>query len=426
MRVQAVGTALLVLVSAAAWAEAGGHVGVASCDGSNCHGKVDREVSANVWLNEYRIWRSQDYHSRAYRTLLSEQSKEIAAKLGMPGALDEACLNCHTTNVPKAQQAPGSRFQISDGVTCEACHGAAERWIDTHDDKGTTHAQNLRNGMYPTEDPTARARLCLDCHMGSSSRFVSHRLYGAGHPRLSFELENFTANQPPHYAVDDDYRRRKGAIEGVTLWLTGQAQATRRYLDLLQSGYLKAGQWAPEFAFYDCQGCHHGLDPSDVRWRPERRAQGAAPGALRLQDHHARMLEVISEVLAPGETAGLRQQINGLLAAGQSGRDPIANAARGFSAWIDGKAAVWQKAAVSRDQIRQIRRRLVSQAASPGMVDYGTAEQGLLSIVTLTTYLGEDGQLAGAIDELFQALGNDEAFQPGRYQAAAQRLSSRF
>ncbi|MGK0321912.1 MAG: hypothetical protein ACI9JP_004111, partial [Granulosicoccus sp.] len=35
---------------------------------------------------------------------------------------------------------------------------------------------------------------------------------GAAHPRLSFELDLFTANQPAHYSVDADYMARKGTI----------------------------------------------------------------------------------------------------------------------------------------------------------------------------------------------------------------------
>jgi hypothetical protein len=401
------------------------HLGVASCDGSNCHGKADKQPNVNVWLNEYRVWRAQDYHSRAYRTLLSEQSRSIAAKLGLASASTAAeCLNCHADNVPANRRGP--KFQITDGVACEACHGGAQGWIDTHDDRNSTHERNVANGMYPSDDPSARARLCLSCHMGTVNRFLSHRLYGAGHPRLSFELENFTANQPPHYTVDDDYRRRKGDIAGVTLWLTGQLEASQRYLELLQSGNLKAGQWVPEFAFFDCQGCHHGLDPNDVRWRAERRAQGVAPGAMRLQDHHLRIAETVCDVVAPGETGELRGRINALMTAGQKGRDATVQAARALSEWLSSRGAGWRKQGINREQIRQIRRKLIQQASADTFVDYGTAEQGLLSIVTLTTYLNEESQLAGAIDTLFTALGNDENFNPGRYQAAARNVAGRF
>ena len=70
--------------------------------------------------------------------------------------------------------------------------------------------------MYPTDQPVARAQLCLSCHFGTEqNKFVTHRIMGAGHPRMSFELDTFTAIQPAHYIADKDYAERKGAPNGV-------------------------------------------------------------------------------------------------------------------------------------------------------------------------------------------------------------------
>jgi hypothetical protein len=49
-----------------------------------------------------------------------------------------------------------------------------------------THADNLKAGLYPTEEPVARARLCLSCHFGNADRFVTHRL-GRRALRIAFE-----------------------------------------------------------------------------------------------------------------------------------------------------------------------------------------------------------------------------------------------
>ena len=421
---------LLGLVLASGWAvcamaDDAKHLGVATCASSNCHGNVARQTNGNVWLNEYRIWRAHDYHSRAYNTLNSQESRSIVQKLGLKSATTaDICLDCHADNVPSEQR--GSEFQISDGVSCEACHGGAEQWIDTHDNVDVSHSDNVANGLYPTEQPAPRARLCLQCHMGAMDRFATHRILGAGHPRLSFELETFTVNQPPHFSVDEDYRRRKGETSSVGLWITGQLEAGRRYLQILQSGYFETGGWFPEFAFYDCQGCHHGLDPEDLRWYPERRQQGIEPGSLRLQDHHFRVLAVISNELTANETAELQRRVNALIAAGQSGRSAVVEAAQGLERWIDRRQAEWRGISVSNPQVRAMRKALVTQAASGREVDYGTAEQGLLSIVTLTAYLGENESLGSAIDNLFDALGNDETFRPRQYAAAARQVAGSF
>jgi hypothetical protein len=60
--------------------------------------------------------------------------------------------------------------------------------------------------MYPTEQPEVRAKLCLSCHFGTEDKFATHRIMGAGHPRISFELDTFTEIQPAHFRVDEDYK----------------------------------------------------------------------------------------------------------------------------------------------------------------------------------------------------------------------------
>ena len=215
------------------------HEGVASCASTVCHGRVNADDDATVWLNEYRVWLRQDYHSRAYRTLLTEQSQAMAAKLGLPAAhTADLCLDCHADNVPPERR--GTRFQIDDGVGCEACHGGAGDWLESHAEQGTSHADNIANGLYPTDQPGTRAALCLSCHLGTRNKFATHRIMGAGHPRLSFELETFSANQPAHYSVDADYVERKGRPDSVSMWLSGLAMNSATLLDLLASGPTRA------------------------------------------------------------------------------------------------------------------------------------------------------------------------------------------
>ena len=89
------------------------------------------------------------------------------------------CLDCHADNVAVERRAKG--FQLSDGVGCEACHGGAVNWLGQHISGAADHGANLLAGMYPSEDPVARARLCLSCHFGTADRFITHRIMGAGH-----------------------------------------------------------------------------------------------------------------------------------------------------------------------------------------------------------------------------------------------------
>ena len=409
--------ALLLAASAsAAPVDEHQHLGVASCATGVCHGKLSPQPDSNVWLNEYRIWSADDRHARAYQTLLTPESQRIAAKLGLANAQTASiCLDCHADNVPAAQR--GAKFQLSDGVGCEACHGGAERWIESHTEPDASHPANLDRGMLATEDIGVRAQVCLACHLGTRDQFATHRIMGAGHPRLSFELEAYTANQPAHYEVDDDYRARKGAPTGFDVWRAGQVESTRRFLDLIESQLFGTG--VPDFAFFDCHSCHHPMD--DLRWPEVRRRQGLEPGALRLQDQHLFMLTAMAGVLAPGERQRLGELQVAMLRAGQTSVAAVRAAAAELKGWLDQRA--WTSAPVSREQAAAIRSAIAQAGARGDLADYAAAEQAFLGIESLSFYLGDADRLQSALDALFSAVESDRDFDPRKARAAMERLS---
>jgi hypothetical protein len=426
--VNALRTALPILWLAASAAAAGAeipddvHLGVASCATSVCHGKLSPQEDEPVWLNEYRIWTADDRHSKAYRTLLSDESKRIARNLGLPSAhTADVCLDCHADNVPAEKRGP--KFQLSDGVGCEACHGGSERWIESHAEEGATHADNLAAGMYPSEQPGERARLCLDCHLGAVDQFATHDILGAGHPRLAFELEAFTANQPAHYEVDADYRARKGEIPGFNLWLTGQLDGARRYLELLRSGRLAGTSMYPELAFYDCHGCHHPMD--DLRWDAERKEDGVGPGALRLQDHNLLVLEAVTGVLEPDARGEFSRLRGSLLRAGTESVTATRAAASELLEWIGDRAA-WRSRAVGDDRIRSVRRALLAQAASGRMGDYAAAEQAFLALESLSYTLGDVDARQDALDRLYGVVESDRSYDPSAFARTARAVQDGF
>jgi hypothetical protein len=133
--------------------------GVASCAGSTCHGRAEGN-GVVVRQDEIATWQAPSSpsgaHSRAYAVLDSSRGRQIAATLGLgsPASARE-CLGCHST--PAGQRGP--QFQVSDGVGCEACHGAASGWIAGHYAMGGTHRANLAAGMVPLDQPQPRARV---------------------------------------------------------------------------------------------------------------------------------------------------------------------------------------------------------------------------------------------------------------------------
>ena len=399
------------------------HMGVASCASSVCHGKLQRQPDSNVWLNEYRIWTGAGKHSQAYRLLENEASRRIADNLGLASATTaKVCLDCHADNVPPEKRGP--RFQISDGVGCEACHGGAEEWIESHAAMGATHSMNLGAGMYPTETPTTRAQLCLSCHMGNEEKFAGHDIMGAGHPRLSFELEAFQTNQPAHFDVDDDYRDRKGDISGFQLWLAGQVEAATRFADIVRTRINVNGAPYPELALYDCHACHHLMD--DRRWSPVR-GSAAGPGTLRIQDPHALMLQAVAGVIesdeAQNELAGLTAE---LIRGGHTDVAVARVSAGRLAQWLRARQRDWLSRQYGADQVRDVRRAIVDYAARGILNDFVAAEQAVMALDTLSYALGDRGSVGAAIDRVFDEVADDASYDPRSFAATAAGIRSQF
>ena len=394
------------------------HLGVASCATGVCHGKLTEQEDRNVWLNEYRIWSADDRHARAYQTLLTPQSKTIARKLGLASAQGaKICLDCHADNVPNEKR--GSKFQLSDGVGCEACHGGAENWIESHTEPDRSHLDNLAAGMLATENINTRAEICLSCHLGTRAQFATHQIMGAGHPRLAFELEAYTYNQPAHYAVDQDYLDRKGAPSGFAIWRAGQLETTKRYLRLLQSDLFAEDAALPDFSFYDCHSCHHSMD--DVRWPDFRRQQGLQPGGLRLQDQHLFMLRAVTSVLAPGQADTLRELHLNYLRAGQRSVLEAKAAAGQLENWLAGQS--WLTEDASNDDVRAVRKAIATLGARGVLADYSAAEQAALALQSLSYYLDDFDTIATQMDSLFDSLSSDKKFDPARFQQVSKQLA---
>lgn len=398
------------------------HMGVASCATSVCHGKLAPQNDRDVALNEYRIWQQEDRHAQAYRTLELAESKRIAANLGLPSATAaKICLDCHADNVPAAMRGP--KFQISDGIGCEGCHGGAQKWLESHASETATHKDNVARGMYPTEQPLKRVQVCLGCHLGAKDQFATHAIMGAGHPRLSFELEAYTTNQPAHFIVDADYAERKGRIEGMNLWVTGQIETTRRFLSLLQTNMFHGGAMFPELAFYDCHSCHHPMDK--IRWNAARAGAGIKPGTVRLQTQNLIVLQALTDTFEPAATAQLVELTNTLIRAGQRDRVAVNEAAKALLNWLAPRDALARRQYSSADVIK-MRKTLARYAASDKAGDYAAAEQMVLGLESLSYSIGDRDSKKAALDALYNAVKNDATFSPQQFAAAAANAQRSF
>jgi len=113
----------------------------------------------------YAIW-EKSKHAKAFETLKSKEADDIAKKKGLtkPASESPECLKCHVTGGGAATNVEAG-FKKEEGVTCEACHGAASGYKMIHnkaDGKEKAKAAGLK-----LNDKTD-AKPCQKCHNDES------------------------------------------------------------------------------------------------------------------------------------------------------------------------------------------------------------------------------------------------------------------
>ena len=434
---------LVLFVSGAGAADApvASFVGVASCAGTTCHGRSEGDGKI-VRQDELMRWQDPaspaGAHSRAYRALGEPRARAIAARLGIGEATSAPlCLGCHAT--PTGTGATGPRFLRSDGVGCEACHGAASGWLASHYSVGASHAANVARGMVPLDEPRARAARCLDCHFGSGrpGQFVDHRIMAAGHPRLAFELDLFTTLQQ-HHAEDADYVQRKGKRSTVQIWAVGQAMALERSLALYATPKGTNGVF-PEFYFFDCHTCHRAIS-DDRRFQPSAAANPGRPipsGMPAYNDENMIALSAALRVTSPALAARFERDSRAFHAALAEDRGTALAAAARLRATAVAVADAFSAGGVTRAQTFAMLDSIAGSAVSPRFTDYEGSVQAVMAVDTLLSALVNAGQvqvaatktIRGDIELAYRAVRDPNAYDPrdfrlalGRAAAAIRRL----
>jgi hypothetical protein len=395
------------------------HEGVASCAGSNCHGSNHPAADSHILQNEYLTWERKDAHSNAYKLLLSPAGKRIATNLGLKSAENAAeCLTCHTDYVDESQR--GRRYQASEGVTCEACHGGAQNWIGPHIN-GATHQENLANGLYPLEEPVARAKVCLHCHFGSDEKKIDHRIMGAGHMALSvdFELDSNTSNQPAHFKVDEDYRKRKGFESDVKVWAVGQLASAQFLLDGLTSDRFAAHGLFPEFIFFDCNACHHPMQPP--RWSAGV-AGALGPGDVRLADASLVISGAIIDVLQPASAKQWHEELADLRRACNQSVVKIREAAGPLKKLAGDAAPAIAQHKITRTEAAAIMEKLAAAGVEHDAASYSAAKQIYYALDAFRAWLAQEGVKSAAfdkaMDQMFGAVDATLKYDPDAMRSA--------
>jgi len=363
------------------------YTGAASCGSSSCHGS-NKPKAEFPKMNENIIWTQKDKHAKAYATLTNEKLKsgvspsKIAQNLKIAKAeTSSKCLVCHAVDVKPELRGP--KFDISEGVHCDGCHGPAEKWLEPHAEKGWTHEKSVAVGMYDTKSMLLRGEKCVSCHLA-----IDHDMVAAGHPDLlAFELDTFSAQMPPHW-------RDKGPFTPTRAWATGQVIALREAAKQL--------------------GDRSG-------------ASGALlTDALGKVQGHGAVVKVLFGVAAPDVQKQVESDVATLTeAAGKGDKAKIAATSKSLAAAMNTQAPKVAGRDYDAAATKKILTDLSSSGDAIGAIGPRAAEQAAMAMDRLySAYSKSPGQKADkaasdALDKMFGTLDDPKKFDAKTFSAAA-------
>jgi len=119
---------------------------------------------------QFGIW-EETAHAKAYETLKSDEAAKIATEKGLGNAHEaDECLKCHTTVNDDESITFSERFEQTQGVQCETCHGAGSDYDSkkTMQDREKSIAKGMR--AIAVDDGSAE-KWCKTCHNEESPTF---------------------------------------------------------------------------------------------------------------------------------------------------------------------------------------------------------------------------------------------------------------
>lgn len=415
------------------------YIGPGSCAATSCHGSVKPVAGSRILQNEYSTWILQDKHSRAYQALTGEVGERLARILKLNAKAEESpkCLACHALYTTPEQR--GRAFEISEGVSCESCHGPASAWLGPHTTRTWPHERSTALGMRDTRNVIHRGELCLECHLGTKEKFVDHQMIAAGHPDLYFELDSFSAVMPRHWKVPRESAPGKpvedSAWSGARDWATGQAVQLRASMDRL--AWRARGERAdkndvwPEYSELSCFACHHSLGPAKGSWRQEHGYPGRRPGDPPFNASRYVVFRLFAQQIDASSAQELNKQLQSVSAEmSKLNSDRAVVASTALAAAPLAQHFAERLATMPYDQAQTVRMLhcIADEAESIALADERAAEQAAMATDALyiayskNSKPANDAEIRAAINALFQQLENPSAYNADQFAAALRRL----
>jgi hypothetical protein len=415
------------------------YIGPGSCAATSCHGSVKPVAGSRILQNEYSTWIIKDKHSHAYQALTGDIGERIARILKLNSKAEEApkCLACHALYTTPEQR--GRPFELSEGVSCENCHGPASAWLGPHTTRDWPHEKSVALGMRDTRDVIHRAEACLECHLGTKEKFVDHEMIAAGHPDLFFELDSFSAVMPRHWKFPRESASGKlvedAAWAGVRDWSAGQAVQLRAEMDRLTwrakaDRFDKKDVW-PEYSELSCFACHHALVPAKDSWRQEHGFAGRRPGDPAWNSSRYAVFRLLAKQIDSANAQELDRrllEVSDEMSRLNPDRNIVATSASAAGPLVERFAERFAAMQYDRAAVLRMLQLIPDDAETISLADERAAEQAAMAMDSLYIAYSKDAKPANAeevraiINELFQQLENPSAYNADQFASSLRKI----
>jgi hypothetical protein len=319
-------------------------------------------------------------------------------------------------------------FDISDGVSCEHCHGPAAGWLGAHtvkDWETRSADQKAQHGMRDLRDLAVRSHTCLHCHVGTEEQSVDHQMIAAGHPDLTFELNLFSAVMPRHWKDSDET-----PWFGTKEWAVGQGMQLR---DSLQRLARRARSSWPEYAELDCFACHHSLTAPKDSWRQEVGYAGRTPGVPAWNSARFvvfRYAAAETDAATAGKLESEMATLSGLMGQLSGDREQIAASADRAAGLAHSLAGTLNARTYDQAFTLRVMRKIAGDSRAISQQGQRAAGQAAMSLDSLFAVYRQnagkfdEAETKSAINGLFQQLDDPSAYNAPRFAAQMQKVSA--
>ena len=202
-------------------------VGVVNCASSLCHGSVrPTRIRTSCRPSTSRGRASTSTRVRTWCCRTRSRSGSRATSASGPAHRPSSASTATRTTSPAAQQ----RRALQDGGrrVVRGLPRARRQGLDrvARRARAPRTPKNVEAGLYPTWPTRRRGAPVPVVPLRQRRQFVTHRMMGAGHPRMSFELDTFTHDRARAlHARQPTGRSASARGTACSVWAIGQAIA---------------------------------------------------------------------------------------------------------------------------------------------------------------------------------------------------------